>query len=104
MKFDSWREAFDYQQSLRTDDYNKMLIENIDVNSGIPEIDGVFATTDSEIVWLACVDCDDDPNADFTQYGVGADMKWYRMSVGFDGIVFYIAGDSFKAFDDMMNL
>lgn len=101
VKFESFQEAYEYQQNSRTDKEDPLFMFELDNNTGIESLDDLVATTDNNIVWLAVVDEDDEL---FTQYGVGRDKKWY--SIQFNGFAQELqeVPNSLKRFDFLPNL
>lgn len=99
-RFDSWREAFNYQQGSCVDSSDPFWMVN-DIDSDIVEIDNVGATTKDEVVWLIAVE---DENGTETQYGVGKNQKWYSVKVDHSLYRTEIVTDSLKEFSQLPNL
>jgi hypothetical protein len=109
-KFNSWREAFNYQQNLRgTEEGDPYYIyyyklEDTFENPAFPdEMVYIGGATDDEVVWLIAVDNDDEATA--TQFGVGKDQKWY--SIVFNHTIYdstVIVENSFKSFPHLKAL
>lgn len=79
--FNSWREAYEFQQSCRTnlngDEPYYLYDYDLSLDTTTDELVNVVGSTDDEIVWLLSIAKDD--YIHFTQYGVGKDQRWYRI-------------------------